>query len=65
MFILEILILIVFAVLVYRHASGIAQYNKLLIWAICLLSVGICLPVAYIGYLNNPNRSSIRFRDVL
>ena len=59
------IIALLFAYIIYRHASGKARYNRALIFTICLLSIGLSLIVAYIGYLHNPARDRIRFRDVL
>jgi hypothetical protein len=56
---------ILFAVLIYRHASGMARYNKVLVIIMCLLAPLLCLLGAYIGYRHNPNRAKMRFRDAL
>lgn len=59
------LLAIVAVVLVYRHASGKAQYNKVLILVMCLLAIIPCLIAAYVGYRHNPNRNNLKFREVL
>ena len=59
------IIALLFAYIIYRHASGKARYNRAFIFIICVLSVGLAFVVAYIGYLHNPAKDRIRFRDVL
>jgi hypothetical protein len=50
---------ILFAWVIYRHASGQAHCNKILRWIMYFLTLGFVLPFVYFGYRNNPKRNEI------
>lgn len=56
---------VLFCIMVYRHSSGVAKYNRVLLWIAYIFSLGTVLPVAYIGYRHNPNHNNLKFREVL
>ena len=56
---------LIIAVVIYRHASGKQRFNKVLIVILLILSLGVGLIAAYIGYRHNPDKDNMRFRDVL
>lgn len=56
---------IIFSILVYRHASGKAKCNRFLLWSAYILTLGTVLPIAFWGYVNNPDHNKLSFKDVL
>lgn len=50
------LLVIIAIILVYRHASGKATYNKILVFLMCLTSLALTIPTLYIGWRKNPRR---------
>lgn len=52
------LIGIIAAILVYRHASGKATYNKVVVLLLCLVSLVLTVPALIIGWHNNPRRKA-------
>lgn len=55
---LSAILTIVAVVLVYRHTSGKATYNRVLVLLLCLLSLVPCLIAAALGWHNNPRRAA-------
>lgn len=62
---ITVVLQILLVVVIYNHASGKAKYNRALILVMCLLSLVPALMAAYVGYLHNPNKDNIKFREVL
>lgn len=57
------IIAILLTVLVYRHASGKARYNRALVFIMCVLSFITCIPALLIGWKNNPKRGGRTMRE--
>lgn len=55
---LSALITIIAVVLVYRHTSGKATYNRVLIFILCLMALLPCLIAGAIGWRYNPRRKA-------
>lgn len=53
---LEILISFLFAIFVYRHASGMSNYNRVLVFVMCLLALLPCGIALILGWHSNPRR---------
>ena len=49
---------VIAAILVYRHTSGKATYNRVFVFALCLLSLLPCLIATMIGWHHNPRRDA-------
>ena len=59
------IVILAMAGLIFIHASGKYRFNKILVLILCLISIPVALLAAYIGYLNNPNKDKMKFREVL
>lgn len=49
---------IIFAVLVYQHASGQKRYNRLLVTVMMCLCLVLCIPAFILGWRKNPARKA-------
>lgn len=49
---------LLFAYLIYRHTSGKAKYNRVVVFIMCLLALLPCLIAAEIGWRQNPRRAA-------
>lgn len=53
---LATLISFLFAIFIYRHASGMSNYNRVLVFIMCLLGLPLSVIALAIGWYSNPRR---------
>ena len=53
---LATLISFLFAIFVYRHASGMSNYNRVLVFTMCLLGFPVSVIALVLGWHSNPRR---------